>query len=316
MGIQQTAQSRLGSILTVAGLLFVNVASAVNAHTILIKSDPVANSTIKRLPEMITLTFDAPLTDTPGTGANSILVTDPMNMTVSTSENVVKGATLSNVLNPPMVMDGIYHVRFRVVSNDGHPVTGDFVFHVDKGLKEPQIDRTPIAKVHHGVLKLTASANGAGVTDAEGSFDGYAEGKFILDFDNSELCSQITTKNLDEVLAIHIHSRDLKSLDVSDEILLPVDLHAIGTNTPNCLRVDSAALNYLASNPSNFIMMLHTKKYPTGAVGGSLTLADVNDSLNVKSLLLNAWVGFATLVVIALLLSIRASGRKRHTGEQ
>ena len=311
MKLLHCTHCKLGTILAIAGLLLLNLVPAAGAHAILIKSDPVADSTIKQLPEMITLTFDAPLIDAPNTQANNIIVTDPMRMKVTTSENVVAGSTLSNVLNPPMLMNGIYHVTFRVVSNDGHPATGDFIFRVDSNLNEPKNDPSPIAMNHHGLLQLSATATGSGVTDAEGYANGLAYGKFVLDFDHSEFCSQLTIKHLDEVLAIHIHPRDMKSLDVGDEIVLPVNLGAIGASQPKCVQVDSKSLNFVANNPSHYIMMLHTRLYPNGAVGGTLNVVGQEAPANVAKWSVATWVTIASLLAIALLWSIRRAPRKQ-----
>ena len=282
-----------------------------SAHAILIKSEPVAGSTIKALPEMVTLTFDTPLLNAPGTKVNSIVVTDPMRMKASTANSVVSGASISNVLNPPMLMDGIYHVSFRIVSNDGHPVTGDFIFHVDHNLNEASTGPTTTAAPHSGSMILSSDLTGEGITDEIGSDSGYAIGKFLAKFDTSEFCAKIRTRNLNNVLAIHIHPKNTKTLTVEDEILLPVDLDAINSSDYVCKKVDGKSLDFVAQQPGNYVVMLHTEDFPKGAVGGVLVFEQKQDdghSGTPLATLLRLWP-LAPLVALGLLVALLRSKR-------
>ncbi|MEV5570306.1 copper resistance CopC family protein [Spirillospora sp. NPDC052269] len=93
-----------------------------SAHTALKKSDPAAGATIAS-PAKITLTYSEPV------GHPKIILTDASGGrheagNARAAENVVT----EDVKGP--LPDGVYTVGWRAVSEDGHPVTGEFKFTV------------------------------------------------------------------------------------------------------------------------------------------------------------------------------------------
>jgi methionine-rich copper-binding protein CopC len=122
------------------------------AHTSLLDSNPKANGVVFEFPEKISLTFDQPLVTLDKEATNYVIVRDPMGMLVTTKDNIVEGATLTNALNPPMLVKGSYSVKYRVVPEDGHPVQGGFTFTFDPQAQSTNSD--PEADVTtHGHLK-------------------------------------------------------------------------------------------------------------------------------------------------------------------
>jgi methionine-rich copper-binding protein CopC len=99
-----------------------------SAHTVLIASTPVKGSKVKALPSKITLKFADPLLTLGKRAINFVVVTDPMNSVVTTGQNVVKGAVLTDPIIDSRPMSGIYKVSYRVSAQDGHIVTGAFSF--------------------------------------------------------------------------------------------------------------------------------------------------------------------------------------------
>ncbi len=98
-------------------------APAAWAHDRLTGSTPAAGSTVTAAPTQLRLTF----TDEVANLGLAVLVTAP------DGTSVVSGgptAGPAGVLQPllPLTLNGTYRVAYRVVSSDGHPVSGSFTF--------------------------------------------------------------------------------------------------------------------------------------------------------------------------------------------
>jgi methionine-rich copper-binding protein CopC len=95
------------------------------AHTSLISQIPVGNSTIESLPEFVELTFDESLIVIGD--ANLLEVTSPSGKLIS----VGKVRIINNVVTRDIAQtleQGKYLVDYRVVSEDGHVVEGQYSF--------------------------------------------------------------------------------------------------------------------------------------------------------------------------------------------
>ena len=113
--------------LAAGALLIVGTASA-SAHTVLVSSNPTKGAAISHLPAKITLTFADPLLKIGSHAINKVVVTDPMNMVVTTGADTVKGGVLTDPLTTSGATPGLYTVDYRVSALDGHIVTGKFTF--------------------------------------------------------------------------------------------------------------------------------------------------------------------------------------------
>ena len=102
------------------------VASPASAHDELVSSDPAADASLEALPAQLTLTFSAEIAD--DEGASEVQVTDAAG-TVLTSGSP---AVTDNVLTQPLqgAASGAVTVLWKVVSSDGHPISGEFAFTV------------------------------------------------------------------------------------------------------------------------------------------------------------------------------------------
>ncbi|HEV2782242.1 MAG TPA: copper resistance CopC family protein, partial [Actinophytocola sp.] len=112
----------------VAGLMlgFTPMASA---HNSLIGSDPANGARLESGPQRIELRFDQPVQA--GEGLNSVAVVGPSNDhweagSVRVASNVVTAQVRS--LGPA----GVYKIGYRVLSADGHPVSGELTFTLTK----------------------------------------------------------------------------------------------------------------------------------------------------------------------------------------
>ncbi|MGR6741986.1 MULTISPECIES: copper resistance protein CopC [Microbacterium] len=108
----------------VLGLAAASPASPALAHDELLASDPAADSTVAALPDELTLTFSGVLIDEDG--VNAISVTDAAGTELAEGAPTLDGTTATQALSGDS--QGPITVRWRVVSSDGHPVSGEFSF--------------------------------------------------------------------------------------------------------------------------------------------------------------------------------------------
>lgn len=131
----------LGAILTAVALMAATAltASPADAHARLEGSSPQDGATLSAVPPEIMLRFNEPIEE----GLNQVSVK-------SGSTEVAKGDPQvdgSNVYQPiEYTMDpGEYTVTYKVVSADGHPVSGTFTFTYAPADNDGQIDEDPDA---------------------------------------------------------------------------------------------------------------------------------------------------------------------------
>lgn len=116
------------------------LAAPASAHDELVSSDPASGTAVDALPAQITLTFSgAVLADLDG---NQVQVTDATGQALADGDPVVQ----DNVVSQPLAgaAEGAVAVVWRVVSADGHPVSGEFSFTV-AGAVTPPATATPAA---------------------------------------------------------------------------------------------------------------------------------------------------------------------------
>jgi methionine-rich copper-binding protein CopC len=103
----------------------------VGAHAELERSNPDAGSILSVMPESISLTFGEVLITLEGEKVNTIALSDPNGRNVPLSPSVAEEATLSTQiadLANSAFEPGEYKITYRVVSADGHPVSGSISF--------------------------------------------------------------------------------------------------------------------------------------------------------------------------------------------
>ncbi|GAA4491925.1 copper resistance CopC family protein [Microbacterium panaciterrae] len=119
----RTRLTALAAALGVGVVLATAGASAASAHDTLEQTDPAANSTVKTL-DAVTLTFSA---DPLGAdGAAVIQVIGPDKKYYETACPDLNGPAVSSPVTPGAA--GTYEVLWRVVSSDGHPISGSYTF--------------------------------------------------------------------------------------------------------------------------------------------------------------------------------------------
>lgn len=124
-------------------------AAPAGAHAALEDTDPVADALLEQAPGAVQLRFDEPVSASTG----SVQVIAPSGDRVDGSVDEADGGRTISI-----EVDGggrgTYTVAYRVVSDDGHTITGSFVFHVG--------ERTGAATVDQSIPVATSAAGGIG----------------------------------------------------------------------------------------------------------------------------------------------------------
>ncbi|WP_091491393.1 copper resistance CopC family protein [Microbacterium pygmaeum] len=126
-------------LLSAGGLL---VASPASAHDELVSADPAADATLDALPTQLTLTFSGEIaTDA---GASEVQVTDAAGTTLADGAPVAQSNVLTQALTGEA--SGAITVLWKVVSSDGHPISGQYSFTVSgAATPTPTPTETPTA---------------------------------------------------------------------------------------------------------------------------------------------------------------------------
>ena len=117
------------SVVFVAFLISLLSTSMAFAHGDITQAIPAADSTVIAMPTEISIEFDGKLQTIGNAQVNSITVTDNHGQIISNPQSVVDGTKISNRLLLTDVT-GLVSVHYRIVSEDGHPVEGDYSFTV------------------------------------------------------------------------------------------------------------------------------------------------------------------------------------------
>ncbi|WP_158850515.1 copper resistance CopC family protein [Saccharothrix deserti] len=114
----------------VAGAVVLGTATPAFAHNVLISSDPKDGSQLETAPTAITLTFDQPVQA--GEKFNTIVVNGPEGTRWEADGEPT--VTNNSVVFPvrPLGPAAEYTIGYRVLSADGHPVTGSLKFTLTK----------------------------------------------------------------------------------------------------------------------------------------------------------------------------------------
>lgn len=129
-------------------------APAAAAHDDLVGSDPPPGSTVAEPPAQVTLTFSGAVLAEPGTAV--VVVADAAGSPLQQGEPVVSGPVVTQPLAG--AVSGPVTVQWRVVSADGHPISGEFGFVVTAPAPSP----TPTTAPATSATAPTADASTAG----------------------------------------------------------------------------------------------------------------------------------------------------------
>ena len=131
------------------------------AHGEMVKATPAVDSNVLTAPTEVSIEFDGKLQIIGNTNVNSIEVTDDQGQLISSPTSVVEGNKISTKLQLTDIT-GLVSVHFRIVSEDGHPVEGDYSFTVGE---MPVANGTVVETYEEEVLESGAKllVNGIGI---------------------------------------------------------------------------------------------------------------------------------------------------------
>ena len=131
------------------------------AHGEMVQATPAVDSNVLTAPTEVSIEFDGKLQIIGNTNVNSIEVTDNQGQLISSPTSVVEGNKISTKLQLTDIT-GLVSVHYRIVSEDGHPVEGDYSFTVGE---MPVANGTVVETYEEEVLESGAKllVNGVGI---------------------------------------------------------------------------------------------------------------------------------------------------------
>ena len=112
------------------------------AHTSVIETLPAYKSTLTSMPAEISIRFTDQLMTVGESKVNTISISAPDSHDVVITKTIVAGNLLTATLGKDTYIDGTYIVSYRVVSADGHAISGSY----DLYLNKPGRTSTPTAE--------------------------------------------------------------------------------------------------------------------------------------------------------------------------
>ena len=119
---------KVKALLLVVGLVFSGTQGA-SAHAELVKSFPIANSTLTKAPRYVQLEFGEAIITLKSKNANSIVVLDSKAKKIETSKIAIKKA-VARVEFMGTLKPGKYLVKYRIASADGHILSAQYKFSI------------------------------------------------------------------------------------------------------------------------------------------------------------------------------------------
>lgn len=129
-------------------------ASPASAHATLVSITPSAGAVLTKAPSTVVVEFNEPVS----TSFATVLVTTSAGVSVVRGKPTVLGGKVTQALNPDLASGG-YRIAYKVVSDDGHPVTGQsrFTLRLASGAR-PSTPAPTASSASSGVPSPSASA--------------------------------------------------------------------------------------------------------------------------------------------------------------
>jgi len=115
-------------VLMISVILFASQSIPAQAHSALESSTPTDSEIIDLLPSVISLTFNENLLSIEGEQVNTLALAGSDNTGYELLQPTISGAILSAQPADGDYPAGDYLLSYRVVSADGHPITGEIAF--------------------------------------------------------------------------------------------------------------------------------------------------------------------------------------------
>lgn len=115
--------------LALISMLSFYLAPAATAHAQVAQTSPVRGSAVSTPPSLVWIEFDGNLLQLDEKKINALTVTDSKGRKVDILKTMIAGARITTKIKG-VLKKGKYQVKYRVVSEDGHPVQGSYFFSV------------------------------------------------------------------------------------------------------------------------------------------------------------------------------------------
>jgi methionine-rich copper-binding protein CopC len=135
------------------------------AHGEITQATPAADSKVLTAPAEVSIEFDGKLQTIGDATVNLITVTDNQGQIISSPTSVVEGSKISTKLQLTDIT-GLVSVHYRIVSEDGHPVEGDYSFTVGENPTLTSAQGEESAEAEAGISEESGSnllVNGIGI---------------------------------------------------------------------------------------------------------------------------------------------------------
>ena len=129
-----------GLIAFLQALVLVAGASPASAHATLVSTDPAEGEVLAKTPDVVTFTFDEPVSLTDDSIRIFDAAGEPVDAEAASADEVVTADL------PDELADGTYVATYRLVSADGHPVAGSLTFSIgapSETVVPPDVDAQP-----------------------------------------------------------------------------------------------------------------------------------------------------------------------------
>ena len=139
-------QRAFALLIPMLGLLFIQPSA--NAHVSVVSTSPQYQSSLDQLPDSVVIEFNSPLIVLGTKNPNTLEVIDPNGSSITIGTIQVDGAKIQVSLNQEQAVAGDYTVRYRVVSTDGHGVSGSYHFLLSTGQSALPLPAAEIEQDH------------------------------------------------------------------------------------------------------------------------------------------------------------------------
>jgi LPXTG-motif cell wall-anchored protein len=139
--------------------LIITSASPAHAHTSLEFSTPSDSQSIEFLPYELSASFDEDLIEIEGEVVNTLELESADGTKYALSSATIAGPTVSAIVGDREYPAGDYLLKFRVVSADGHPVTGEIRFSTQSITNIGTEPAKPVATAYVAETKESSSQN-------------------------------------------------------------------------------------------------------------------------------------------------------------
>jgi len=106
-----------------------------SAHGEIISSYPKQFTNVNPIPTQVWIEFDGNLQTLAGQQINTIEVIDSTGYAMNTGDPVISGGRITTQLSDQSA-PGVFTVKYRIVSEDGHPVEGSYTFNASPDYAE------------------------------------------------------------------------------------------------------------------------------------------------------------------------------------